>query len=86
MDSQRLALMRQEQDKRYMQSWQEGRRMRKNSRQMEILREKFQEQPVWSYSMKMRIAEEIGMTVNQVSKWNWDERRLHNISTKRQKK
>jgi len=22
--------------------------------------------------MKMRIAQEIGMTPNQVSKWNWD--------------
>ena len=60
--------------------------MRKNKNQMAILREKFDEEPVWSYSKKMQIAEEIGMTVNQVSKWNWDERRLHNMSTKRTKK
>ena len=86
MNPQALAEIRQEQDKKYMSNWREGHRMRKKKWQMEILREKFNDEPVWSYAKKMQIAEEIGMTVNQVSKWNWDERRLHNISTKRQKK
>ena len=81
-----LADKRQQQDKKYMQEWQEGRRMRKKKWQMELLKEYFQQEPVWAYAKKMSIADEIGMTVNQVSKWNWDERRLNNMSTSRKKK
>ena len=36
-----------------MDSWREGHRMRKKKWQMEILREKFNEEPVWSYHKKM---------------------------------
>ena len=56
--------MRQRQDKKYMMEWKEGHRMRKKKWQMEVLRNHFKEQPVWSYAKKMQIAEEIGMTVN----------------------
>ena len=69
-----------------MKEWQEGRRMRKKKWQTEILRGYFKQEPIWSYAKKMQIANEIDMTVNQVSKWNWDERRLNNMPTKRIKK
>ena len=62
-------------DQQYVQSWHKGRRMRKNPQHMYLLVDYFNTNPVWDYETKVRIAEEIGMTFNQVSKWNWDYRK-----------
>ena len=67
MTKTRLAL---EQD--YMAKWQEGRRIRKNSGQMEVLMQYFERDPNWPYQLKLQIASQIDMTPSQVSKWNWD--------------
>ena len=63
---------RLELEQSYISNWKEGRRMRKRQRHMKTLLEYFKKDPVWDYQMKVRIALEIGMTFNQVSKWNWD--------------
>ena len=73
-------------DKDYMQKWQEGRRMRKKPQQMEILNQFFNQNPDWTYALKMRIAQEIGMTPNQVSKWNWDQRKKLGMPTERKQR
>ena len=41
---------------------QEGKRMRKDRDQMEILVSEFERSNKWSYKDKIRIAEQIGMT------------------------
>ena len=77
---------RLELEAKYIDQWEEGRRMRKKPQQMEILMKYFSENPTWSMAHKIQIAEEIGMTFHQVSKWNWDYRRKMGISTARKKK
>ena len=57
--------------------------MRKKDSQMEILQQYFDKDPVWDYFTKVRIAAEIEMTFNQVSKWNWDRRKKIGFSTNR---
>ena len=71
---------------KYIDEWEEGRRMRKKPQQMEVLLRHFAENPKWSMSKKIAIADEIAMTFHQVSKWNWDHRRKMGISTARKKK
>ena len=62
----------------------DGKRYRKNKDQLKRLREFYKEDPVWDYSKKIEIAVELGMTLNQVSKWNWDHRKKLGISTERE--
>ena len=64
---------------------QEGKRMRKDKDQMEILVAEFEKSSKWSYKDKIRIAEQIGMTFHQVSKWNWDYRKKMGVDTARKK-
>ena len=52
---------------------------------MDILMDYFNKNPDWSYATKIEIAELIDMTPNQVSKWNWDQRKKLGMSTKRKK-
>lgn len=59
--------------------------MRKKPDQMGILMKYFDKNPNWTYAIKMEIAAQIGMTPNQVSKWNWDQRKKLNMSTERKK-
>lgn len=53
---------------------------------MGTLQEYFDKDPNWTYAVKMDIAAQIGMTPNQVSKWNWDQRKKLNMPTERKKK
>ena len=48
------------------------------------MKEFYKEDPVWDYSKKIEIAVELGMTLNQVSKWNWDHRKKLGIPTVRE--
>ena len=73
-------------EQNYMKKWKPGRRMRKNSDQMTILTEYFNRNPNWSFATKMEIASQIDMTPNQVSKWNWDQRKKLGMPTDRSKK
>merc|ERR1712187_1045139 len=57
----------------------EGKNIRKKKEQYNVLMAHFSEDPNWSYRKKVKIASEIGMTFNQVSKWNWDQRRKQGI-------
>ena len=52
---------------------------------MRILAEYFNKNPNWSYATKMEIAAQIDMTPNQVSKWNWDQRKKLGMPTERGK-
>ena len=72
-------------DQNYMDQWQEGKRMRKKPDQMGILQGYFDKDPNWTYAVKMEIAAQIGMTPNQVSKWNWDQRKKEGLPTERKK-
>ena len=60
--------------------------MRKTGAEVAILKKYFDESPIWSYEHKVAIAQEVGMTFNQVSKWNWDHRKNLGISTTRDRK
>ncbi len=70
-------------DTHYINNAQEDKRMRKTGWQKEYLEEEFKKSNVWTYAQKVQIAAHIGMNYHQVSKWNWDERKKHGISTKR---
>ena len=39
----------------------------------------FNQNPVWDYATKVKIAAEVGMTFNQISKWSWDYRKKQGI-------
>ena len=52
---------------------------------METLVAEFEKSNKWSYKDKIRIAELIGMTFHQVSKWNWDYRKKMGVDTARKK-
>ena len=72
-------------EKQYFTNLTEGRRLRKNAKQIEILIQHFKRKSVWDYAEKVAIAEELGMTFGQVSKWNWDHRKKLGMHTKRPK-
>ena len=63
----------------------EGRHILKKDSIRQILRKYFNESPIWDYGLKIRIASEIGMTFNQVSKWNWDHRKRLGMKTNSRK-
>jgi hypothetical protein len=85
MEAKSLAETRLILEQNYMNQWQEGKRMRKKPLQMNVLMEHFNQDPSWSYALKMKIATQIGMTPNQVSKWNWDMRKKMGLPTERKK-
>lgn len=64
----------------------EGRRMRKNDDQMDILVAEWARSSKWTYKDKIRIAAQVGLTYHQVAKWNWDYNQKHGVPTKRVKK
>ena len=70
-------------ERRYIENLQEGRHLRKNGNQIKVLLEYFEKTQVWDYPTKIKIAEELGMTLSQVSKWNWDHRKKMGVSTQR---
>ena len=82
-DVNELMQARKRMEKQYIQNLQEGRHLRKNTDQIKVLLEYFQQKQVWDYPMKIAIAEELNMTLSQVSKWNWDHRKKLGISTER---
>ena len=86
LDEDDLKGKRMELDNMYMQQYQEDRRITKKPDQKAILKREFEKDPVWSYKKKMEIACFIGMNVNQVSKWNWDQRKKMGLSTDRKKR
>ena len=73
-------------DQQYVEAWYQGRRIRKRPQHVEKLVNYFNMKPIWDYGLKVRIAEELGMTFNQVSKWNWDYRKKQGFNTKRGKR
>ena len=68
-------------DREYFSKLEDGKRYRKNKNQIKRLKEIYAQDPVWDYSKKITIAEELGMTLQQVSKWNWDHRKKNGVST-----
>lgn len=54
--------VRERLEQEYFEKMQEGKRMRKDKEQMEILVAEFERSNKWSYKDKIRIAEQIGMT------------------------
>lgn len=86
LEAQTIGTIRQKQEEAYMKKAQTGRRMRKNGEQMQVLLAEFEKSPKWSYEHAVQIGQRIGMTFHQVSKWNWDQRKLRGISTERKKK
>lgn len=68
-------------DREYFSKLEDGKRYRKNKNQIKRLKEIYAQEPVWDYSKKITIAEELGMTLQQVSKWNWDHRKKNGVST-----
>ena len=70
-------------DREYFSKLEDGKRYRKNKNQIKRLKEIYAQDPVWDYSKKITIAEELGMTLQQVSKWNWDHRKKNGVSTVR---
>ena len=83
--NQALKKAREELENKYKQEWQAGCRMIKSSDTISILAKHFELNPFWNYEKKILIAEEVGMTYMQVSKWCWDEKQRQGISTKRAK-
>jgi hypothetical protein len=80
------AKIRAQLEQQYLDKVQEGKRIRKDNSQLDYLIKMFDKSPIWEYKEKVRIAATIGMTFNQVSKWNWDYRKKCGMSTERKKK
>ena len=59
------------------------RRKQKDQPQLDALLKYFNQQPFWDYPTKIAICEKLGMTLAQVSKWNWDHRKKLGIATTR---
>jgi len=55
--------------------------MRKSSAQIEQLLIHFERNPVWDFATKVALGDQLGMTLAQVSKWNWDHRKKLGIDT-----
>ena len=72
-------------DQNYFEAWYEGKRIRKKPDHVTKLVNYFNQSPIWDYQLKVHIAEELGMTFNQVGKWNWDYRRKVGIQTRKYK-
>ena len=70
-------------ERQYHQDMREIRHKRKNNAQISVLLHHFKKQPVWDYAMKIAIGQSLGMTLSQVSKWNWDQRRKLGMDTSR---
>ena len=47
-----------------------------------MLKSYFERNSVWDYPTKIKICEELGMTMAQVQKWNWDHRQRMNMGNK----
>ena len=47
------------------------------------MKELFKKDPNWDYPKKIAIASELSMTLQQVSKWNWDHRKKLGLPTDR---
>ena len=63
-----------------------GKYIRKRVDQRSVLQKAFDENPNWSYPFKMKLATDIGMTLAQVAKWNWDMRKKHGLEVKNDRK
>lgn len=72
-------------EKQYFKNLSEGRRLRKNSEEIGVLLQHFNRNPIWDYPTKIAIAEQLGMTFGQISKWNWDHRKKLGMCTTRTK-
>lgn len=48
-----------------------------------MLLTEFSKKQTWTFADKIRISQEIGMTHQKVSKWNWDHRKKLGLDTKR---
>lgn len=46
----------------------------------------FKANSTWSYEKKCEIALKLNLTFNQVSKWNWDQKKKEGIECTRNKK
>mmetsp|Transcript_16279 Transcript_16279/g.11469 ORF Transcript_16279/g.11469 Transcript_16279/m.11469 type:complete len:101 (+) Transcript_16279:1024-1326(+) len=62
------------------------RRQRKNNNQRSALEAEYLQNSEWSFDKKRELAIKFGMSVNQVSKWNWDRRKKDGIDTTRKAK
>ena len=51
-----------------------GHKQKKNPVQIQVLKSYFERDPHWNYATKIKICEELGMTMAQIQKWNWDHR------------
>ena len=59
------------------------RRKRKNKEQVGVLTTAFFNNPNWKKDEVRRLAREVGLSMSQVYKWNWDMKKKHNILPKR---
>jgi hypothetical protein len=59
-------------------------RKRKDSSQMKVLTEAFEENPQWSKDQILKLSESTRLTQTQVYKWNWDHQKKVRPSSRHQ--
>lgn len=55
------------------------RRQRKNADQLKILENEYLKDPDWDRNFILRISGKLGLTVCQVYKWHWDQRKKEGL-------
>ena len=75
-------------EQKYLENLQAGygRKLKKNPVQLSVLKRHFERNPVWDYHCKIKICEELGLTMAQVQKWHWDHRQKLGLGKKTQSK
>ena len=59
-----------------------GHKQKKSPFQLQVLESYFARNPIWDYPTKIKICEELGMTMAQIQKWNWDQRQRNGLGKK----
>ena len=82
-----LAMARFRIEQKHLQNLQAGvgRKQKKSSIQIEALKMHFKRDPDWDYISKIEICEQLGMTLAQVQKWNWDNKKKLGMATSSRK-
>jgi len=66
---------------------QQGRsKQTKSKDQKKTLEAEYLKNPVWDFELKKKLALKLGLTFNQVQKWNWDRRKKDGAQSKKKKK
>ena len=78
-DEVKLVEIRRHYKQEYCNNWHSTKRQRFGFDQSAILLLYFEESPDWNIIKKIEIAQKIGLNIQQVKKWNYDEKKRRSM-------